>query len=550
MPTNKSVVGFDDNLAARSQEYAPTQYAIGKLRAARTPYGARGVIVNDANGILRPGLYVMELNSESLNVAGQTSGILYIYQISVDPDESIHGGHVADSIASAKMNIRQIGYFHNGTTGKVMTRVGTPLDSYTGSTVNLIEAAPNAQTTYVFVLEIGMWVKKNPVQLAVTWSEWQEFGSGSDDNPSYTFIETISNGLQLHKDANDNVSVVAYPATNTTFGVIKTIASVSMIADNSFSNYVPDVNAVDAAVKSISSYTNDVSQMAAATSYNLNAHITTHPLPRTADSQNTGIVIATDEISQINTVYAAAKYTVPTINALFKTSSSLSSYINTVSSYVDTISSIVQTHVTNGAMHGGGGPGGGGDLINTTGVISFYDAGTSKEIYLDWDSTTVNNGVRLSTNAAGKLIASARQASYDYYGTVKTITNITNDTERVPTAYAVWSALNNLSPSTGGDMRYPIYGSAGSFKYDGYTITGYNSVKSGRSGSSGTWLLISIVATTTAEGCVGVGIAGTYIPLEGVRGGATTKFVPIPPNTNWVVYNDGGTGTTVDVRIL
>ena len=45
MANSKHVIGFEDNLAKPLQNYAPTMYAIRKMRAGRTPKYPDGTII-------------------------------------------------------------------------------------------------------------------------------------------------------------------------------------------------------------------------------------------------------------------------------------------------------------------------------------------------------------------------------------------------------------------------------------------------------------------------------------------------------------------------
>ena len=373
--TFKPVVGFDDNLSSRCQEYAPTQYAVGKIRAARTPYDRDNVsVLNDANCILLPGLYLMELNNSSLNTAGMKAGILYLYQIVADPDESVHGGHVVFTVADATMNIRQIGYFHNGTVEKVMTRVGTPLSNYGTVTVKHLNDIALNTTGTTFVSELGMWVKHYvsttgafKIEPAVTWSEWKEFGSGGQSGPTYTFLTTITNGVGLQSPDSNTWQAVGHMASGNTAGVVMTLDMVSQVRDDSYRYKVPTVNAVynafmtvtssinlvSTAVSNNVSATNSAIDSISSVSSTLYNHINNgHPTAVDhADYNNNissiGTVYTTPNITSINPISAAAKYTVPTVNAVYDASSNLNNYITTVSS-------VLSNHIATGGEGGGG----------------------------------------------------------------------------------------------------------------------------------------------------------------------------------------------------
>ena len=205
MASAKPVVGFTDSLRVIKQEFAPTMYAIGKTFAARTPIAVSGT-TNDANCILRPGLYVIPLNgSFNLITEGTTAAstntkdYCFIYQLSSDIDDSSAGGHVVDKSIS-DMNVRQIAYFtrFNGNdflSSTIKTRVGiksTSIPANVTTVFNTLKDMYNAGAystwLYAFVSEIGMWVRiKNgtgssrKMELAVDWTEWQDLGSGGSN---------------------------------------------------------------------------------------------------------------------------------------------------------------------------------------------------------------------------------------------------------------------------------------------------------------------------------------------------------------------------------
>ena len=121
----------------------------------------------------------------------------------------------------------------------------------------------------------------------------------------------------------------------------------------------------------------------------------------------------------------------------------------------------------------------------------------------------------------------------------------------VPTASAVWDALQSYGGGGGAEgMLFPIYGSAGGLTYNGSAVVAHgDTVATGYARSGGCWILVSIVGSPTATGCVGISINNNYVPLAMVQG-AITQLIPVPSGAYWVVYNGAGTGVTVQVRVL
>ena len=476
--TFKPVVGFDDNLSSRCQEYAPTQYAIGKLRAARTPYNRDGIsVINDANCILRPGLYLMELNNSSLHTADMKSGVLYLYQITADPDESVHGGHIAP-INTATMNIRQIGYFHNGSVEKVMTRVGTPLSNYGSSTVQLLNDIVINTTGTTFVTELGMWVKhytttggEFKIEPAVTWSEWKEFGNGGQSGPSYTFLTTVTNGVSLQSPDPNVWQAVGHMASNGAAGVVMTLDMVSQVRDDSYRYKVPTANAVYNAFVAVTSTINLVSSVTSNNVSTTNSAVTkintvsqqlynhinnNHPTAVEHADYNgnistLGIVYTTPEVSMINPIYEKEKYTVPTVNAVHNTATNLNNFIGSVSS-------ILSAHIATG------GEGGGYEVVNwplkadgTTldmqlQMTSTY-AGVKLVHIVDEDANTDQMavaGVPATTSTYGVVKTASTIVSYAHTLTSNNVISGYEDEYHVPTINVLYNASSSLNDSIEG----------------------------------------------------------------------------------------------------
>ena len=417
MTAFKPVIGFDDNLSSRLQEYAPTMYAIGKLRAARTPYDVNGNVINDANQILRPGLYVMELNSDSLNTY-MKSGVVYLYHICADPDNSVKGGHIATS-ATANMNVRQIGYFqrsiNNVPTDKIMTRVGTPLPpnmfNFT-STVDRLEQARSATYDLVFVKELGLWVHKvnGGLELAVLWSDWKEILKSEEDQ--LTLDDTITNGVGLQLGDHNTWKAIANLANAGSAGTVVVANTITSYSDDRYKYTVPNINVVNDAVTTISATASNASDIADSVSQGLYEHINNnHPVSvGTADYNNTGVVYTASEIYRISSIHAEHRYTVPTVNAVYSASSALNSYIKSVSS-------VLSSHIAN--HPGGGEPGGQEKELDDVIAPLIY---SNNSLHLEFDSTNVYNGVKLSTTEISDvttLIAKGMPATPGEIGAVK-----------------------------------------------------------------------------------------------------------------------------------
>ena len=465
MSNAKSVLGFDDNITSRRQDMAPTQYAIGKLRAARTPKDRSGAVINNLNCILYPDLYVMTLNANTVNISDSEgnalkSGMLYLYHIIVDPDESVSGGHVVTS-SSVQMNVRQIAYYHNGTTEKVLTRVGTPLSSYSGSSVDLLSQVQLGQSSLVFVKELGMWVKRQTtIELAVNWTAWKEFGSGSSSAPVYTFLDTVTNGVGLVQD-DTTIRAVGHVATADQFGTVRVAPSVASVP---YDDIVPSANAVYSALIAISQRIDPLSGVIAATSIYANQainsanaasdliqnHLDNHPstpnasytlVDGVASRQVAGSVKTAPYLSYVTNT-TEAKYTVPTMNAVSRTiyevSSGLSNYIeNHVSKATDTDSGVVQVTNTVASMYY--------DYIVPT-ATAVWQALQSKATDTDSGVVQITNNIQSNGTA------------YDYI---------------VPTATAVWRALQSMG---GGSSLTPVMGNnngVSTYMHDGaFTIAG------------------------------------------------------------------------------
>lgn len=195
MSAYKPILGFDDNLSNRKQEFAPTSYAIGKLRSGRTPKNAFGSIITNTNEICKPGLYTLFIkDSTNLFENSNTADIrsfCYLYHITTDPDESTLGGHVVNP-HDVCMDVQQIAYFliYHGTAEPrsiMRYRIGTKAVPASATSViqeeSDIKNLPYTTTwTYVFVNELGIWIKYKTVNgtnkylPALNWSEWLSLG--------------------------------------------------------------------------------------------------------------------------------------------------------------------------------------------------------------------------------------------------------------------------------------------------------------------------------------------------------------------------------------
>ena len=218
MSSNKPVIGFDDNLANNYQDMAPTLYAIGKMRAGRTPYDIDGNVIKDANKLFRPGLYLLTTGTTNV-VPSYTfidGDVCYLYNIIPDPDESLKGGHVEDKsydppkvdIHKVLMHARQIAYLYKGGEVSVQTRIGLKDEAITGaisSTINQIKEVLTLTAvstwSYRFCYELGYWIKYKTVggsniwEPAYTWSDWTAFGGSSSSSGAHNPVEFITSSI-------------------------------------------------------------------------------------------------------------------------------------------------------------------------------------------------------------------------------------------------------------------------------------------------------------------------------------------------------------------
>lgn len=204
MANSKHVIGFEDNLAKPLQNYAPTMYALGKMRAGRTPKYPDGTVITDANAIYRPGLYFLEPGCANLdNGSGVSTVPAYLYHITEDPDDSINGGHVQDNPVSVGMNARQIRYLASDNSTAAMTRVGSR-DAIISTFIvqgsdyqvvpnvlriqEVLGTDPSNIPQYAFVVELGLWIRYTVDAVgAVSWEpayQWGLWRSMSGEDPS------------------------------------------------------------------------------------------------------------------------------------------------------------------------------------------------------------------------------------------------------------------------------------------------------------------------------------------------------------------------------
>ena len=219
MSSNKPVIGFDDNLANNYQDMAPTLYAIGKMRAGRTPYDIDGNVIKDANKLFRSGLYLLTTGTTNV-VPSYTlidGDVCYLYNIIPDPDESLKGGHVEDKsydppkvdIHKVLMHARQIAYLYKGGEVSVQTRIGVKDEAITGAisaTINQIKEVltlTNVNTwSYRFCYELGYWIRYKTVggnnvwEPAYTWTDWTAFGGGGgSSSAAHNPVEFIASSI-------------------------------------------------------------------------------------------------------------------------------------------------------------------------------------------------------------------------------------------------------------------------------------------------------------------------------------------------------------------
>ena len=369
--------------------------------------------------------------------------------------------------------------------------------------------------------------------------------------PSFGFrySDDIARGVQCGV-LNNLFKVSGVPAqfvtvnTNTTWtlGVVKVYDGVNYIAtnvktDGTYYDYqytVPTLNALAAVSAALSAHDANTTKHQNTTytfetttytgvklAYNAtNRYVSAVGVP--ASSGTTAATVSgtfalgvaevhTDIVSYGNTEsrnditgYLRKDYAVPSVNALANVSAALSA------------------HAANTGIHGGGG----GQTYDACPPV--YISNTNSICISS--ATTSNTGVVILTNSL--------PADGSPYACL------------VPTASAVWTALGGMGVGSGG-MRYPNYGSAGGITdAHGGSLSPSGQVASGTAGSGGCWLLVSIVAINGAMGCAGVSINGTFIPLAGFSDGAITQLLPIPPGASWAVYNGGGSGIIIQVRVL
>lgn len=201
MSSNKPVIGFEDNLEHNYQEYAPTMYALGKMRAARTPYDIDDTVILDANKLFRPGLFLMTQGTTNVvpSYTLTANDICYLYNLLPDPDNSLKGGHTSNvDIHSVPMHVRQIAYLYKNGETIIQTRVGVKSAAVPASSLASIEHLSDiaglstvSDWTYRFVYEIGYWIRYKTVggintwEPALDWSAWSAFGGGSSEAPTH-----------------------------------------------------------------------------------------------------------------------------------------------------------------------------------------------------------------------------------------------------------------------------------------------------------------------------------------------------------------------------
>ena len=394
----------------------------------------------------------------------------------------------------------------------VLCAVSKDLNDYTDAVSTALRAHVNDATAHA-----GKTYSANaPIVLNATANP-PSFGlSYSDDIERGVRLGVVNNLLKV-----SGVPAQFVTMNNTTIwsmGVVKTYDGVSYInpsvrTDSTYYDYqytVPTLNALALVSSYLSAHVTDATAHADTTyTFDTGTHngvklvtsgttVSAAGVTASYGTNNTSSLGVVYTRSSINTSIAAntsEKYTVPTVNAVWELSKSF------------------YNHQANTAIHGGGG-------TNYNGIdpIFVYDG----EISIS-SATTTKSGVVKVTNTINSMY-------YDYI---------------VPTATAVWKALQGAGGGSG-SMLFPNYGSAGGLT-NAYPS---GSVASGTAGARGCWLLISIVAASGAQGCVGVGINGTFIPLAGLSNAAITQLLPIPPGATWQVYNGGGSGIGVQVRVL
>ena len=503
MSTGKTVIGFNDNLDSRVQDLAPTQYALGKLRAARTPYDVNGTtVLNDPNRILRPGLYLMELSTANVNTANIKSGVLYIYQLSADPDNSLHGGHVVEDITTAMMSIRQIGYFHNNGVEKVMTRVGTPDTSqfHAANKVQLLKNIGDRTTGITFVVELGMWVRhyinssnEFVIEPAVTWSDWHEI-NGDGGNVKFNIDTTFSNGVGMYAITSTAFAAKANLAEASSAGTVY-IESTVFDPSNEHSPVVPTTAAVRYALGIVSQGVITASQTAVGASgvavaaareasdvstalYN---HINSghpsavSPATYTNTASATGVVYTTPTVASMTETLTKYKYTVPTVNAV-------ANVVTTLNDAIVAVSSVLSDHIAHDSA----------GLIEEVGYPFFIDHSADVAILsMAYDFTSAYGGIGFTSthdeNGMPRFAVVGQPASLSTFGVVKATSDIVSyshtymrdsmisgyvDEYTIPTMNALYNASSSISSrmtamaATFGD-NISVVSSATNLKIDG-----------------------------------------------------------------------------------
>lgn len=385
-PITKPVVGFSDKLTNVKQEFAPTMYAISKMRAGRSPVTIGGYATKDANAIYRPGLYVIPLNGSTNLLAGSGEDICYLYQLSVDPDDSAAlGGHTVSNNHAANMVVRQIGYFYqyDSNTGNmssiVKTRVGrksadipTNITTMAETIVDIRSLTPpvGGAWGYAFCSEIGMWVRYKNVsghvdgELAVDWSEWVALGSGGASGynhlPVY-YLDTNNSVAIVNRIyvTNGGKTLQLPDASSCTLGDVIRIDVWS--ADTHLLVNGEDV-VLNGEAGKLHSYTYEVTYDAVTTPLNLNTrkwvridaggndlvinqsysngvaltdnNNVVRATARKASEGNLGTVYAMSTVyNPLTSGYADNDHRVPTVGAVYSKIQDISSFIDTISGY-------------------------------------------------------------------------------------------------------------------------------------------------------------------------------------------------------------------------
>ena len=219
-----------------------------------------------------------------------------------------------------------------------------------------------------------------------------------------------------------------------------------------------------------------------------------------ANVDTVGTVKTTNTIGSSN-----EEHVVPTITALWSVSSALSA------------------HANNAEIHGGGGGGGVDHGVDPLYITNTNSMAVSTAKVIDSDPSK-NLGV---VNLTDTIVS----CYYNY---------------TVPTATAVWAALQNLpsNPVGSGGINAPSYEIPSSWSWT-LPSTGMRSLYAGTVGPGGGWILISIACGVSCQGCVGISINGQYIPLFGGSGTADTKLLPMPAGATFTIYDGTAGGATV-----